>query len=131
MSFTPVRRHLSFVGDNYENDQAYAPPAPYATYPLSMGLGQLAPPAPLPSGGFSLARINLRQVMLGVVIVVIVALIMRQMMKLAKNTSKVERNAVVSRLSTKELATRLYDRLDAKGSKTNAGTMRSLERLAR
>jgi hypothetical protein len=116
------------VGDNYETESNSAP---YQTYPMSMALGQLAPPQPLPSGGFSLARINMRQVMIGVVVVVIVALLLRQMMKLAKNTSKVERNAVVSRLSTKELAQRLYERLEAKGSKTNAATMRSLERLGR
>jgi hypothetical protein len=130
MSFTPVRR-LSFVGDNYESDHPYAPAAPYATYPLSMGLGQLPPPAPLAPTGFSLANINIRQVLTALAVVVVVALIMRQMLKLAKNTTKVERNAVVSRLSTKELATRLYDRLEAKGSKTNAATMRSLERLGR
>lgn len=132
MSFTPVRR-LSFVGDGYESDPVqhagYAPP--YAMYPLSSALGQLSPPAPLPSTGFSLANINIRQVLLALAVVIVVALILRQMMKLAKNTTKVERNAVVSRLSTKELATRLYDRLDAKGSKTNAATMRSLERLGR
>lgn len=117
------------VGDNYETEPGYTTPAPLAAYP-TYPLGQLAPPAPLP-GRFSLANINVRQVLLILVVVVVVALLLRQMMKLAKNTTKVERNAVVSRLSTKELATRLYDRLEAKGSKTNAATMRSLERLGR
>jgi hypothetical protein len=118
---------LLHVGDNYETDA----PAPFQMYPLSLGqFGQLAPPAPLP-GRFSLANINIRQVLLVLVVIVVVALLMRQMMKLAKNTTKVERNAVVSRLSTKELVRRLYDRLESKGSKTNPAVMRSLERLGR
>lgn len=129
MTYT-MTKHMGAIGPNYEADE-YMAPAPYATYPLSMGLGQLTTPAPLPSGGFSLANINIRQVLIGIAVVVIAAILLRQAMKLAKNASKVERNAVVSRLSTKELASRLYDRLEAKGSKTNATTMRSLERLGR
>jgi len=119
---------LRYVGGNYAADRPAFIPAPYKTYPL--GLGQLAPPAPLPSGGFNLANIPVRQILIGIAILVIVALIMRQMMKLTQKTMKVERNAVVSRLSTKELAQRLYTRLDAKG-RANPATMRSLERLGR
>jgi hypothetical protein len=70
-------------------------------------------------------------VLLVIVVVIVVALILHQLMKLAKGATKVERNAVVARLSTKELAQRLYDRLDSKGSRTNTATMRSLERLGR
>lgn len=119
------------VGENYESAReshpGYAMPVPsYQTYPL----GQLAPAPPLPER-FSLANVNVRQVMLVVAVVIVVAIVLYQMMKLAKNTKKVERNAVVSRLSTKELAQRLYDRLEAKGSRTSTTTMRSLERLSR
>ena len=123
----------TYVGENYEEDlgdyPGYAPASPmvpYQTYPL----GQLPPPAPLP-GGFSLANISIRQVLLVLAVVIVVALILHQLMKLSKGSAKVERNTVVSRLSTKELAQRLYDRLDAKGSRTNTATMRSLERLGR
>lgn len=97
----------------------------YETYPL----GQLAPAAPMTTG-FSLANINLRQVIMAIVVVIVVALVMRELMKRMKGSPRLERNAVVSRLSTKELATRLYDRLDKKG-RANPATMRSLERLGR
>lgn len=119
---------LAPIGNNYESDVGFLPQPTYQTYPL--GLGQLAPPAPLP-GNFSLANINVRQVLLVIVVVIVVALLLYQLMKLTKKPTKVERNAVVSRLSTKELASRLYERLESKGSRTNATTMRSLERLAR
>ncbi len=115
---------LAYIGDGYEPTAM----APYQTYPIQ--LGQLAPVAPLPTTGFGLSRITIRQVLTAIVVVIIAALIMRQVMKLLKGSQKIERNAVVSRLSTKELATRLYERLDAKG-RANPATLRSLERLGR
>lgn len=124
------------LGNNYDTDPyvhpGYAPQAsqmvPYQTYPL----GQLPPASPLP-GPFNLANVNLRQVLTVVVVVAIAAVILWQIRRMMTkgSTSKVERNAVVSRLSTKELAQRLYDRLESKGSRTNTATMRSLERLSR
>lgn len=125
------------IGTSYETDSrdqhpGYVSPmpmVPYRTYPL----GQLPPAAPLP-GPFSLANVNVRQVLLVIAVVAVVAVLLWQLMKLTRDkggAAKVERNAVVSRLSTKELAQRLYDRLESKGSRTNTATMRSLERLSR
>lgn len=125
---------LRFVGDNYESDAFI--PASHQTYPIaapsrpSMALGQLAPPPALPSLNYSFANVNLRQILLGIAVIVVVALVLRQLMKLADKTKKVERNTVVQRMSTKELAQRLYDRLETKGSRTNTSTMRSLARLS-
>lgn len=127
MTYQLNPRRLRFVGDNYESDPSTALAAPvYQSYPL----GQLPPPAPLPSTGFSLANVNMRQVLMVIAVIVVVAIVLHQLMKLADKTKKVERNTVVQRLSTKELAQRLYDRLEAKGSRTNTATMRSLARLS-
>lgn len=119
---------VGWMGQHYDGP-SYAL-GEHTSYPL----GQLPPPAPL-STGFNLANINLRQVLMVVVVVVVAILIGWLMLRMtrgaAKSEQKVERNKVVSRLSTKELAQRLYDRLESKGSRTNAATMRSLERLSR
>lgn len=122
---------LGYVGGSYETVEhpsvyRYAP----QTYPLS--LGQLPPPAPLP-GRFSLANLAtlpIKQILAVVLVIIIAALVMRQLLKMTRAPAKVERNAVVSRVSTKELAQRLYDRLENKG-RANPATMRSLERIAR
>lgn len=123
---------LTYIGEGYEAvDQ---PPtyryAPQHVYPMSLGeFGQLAPAPALP-GRFSLANINMRQVIAAILVVIVAALIMRQLLKMTRGPAKMERNAIVSRVSTKELAQRLYERLENKG-RANPATMRSLERIAR
>lgn len=126
MSYTDRRHRLAYMGDSYEtvNEAAYAP---MQTYPIS--LGQLAPAAPLPDR-FSLASVTIKQIVAVAIAIVIAGLIIRQILKMTRGSAKVERNAVVSRISTKELAQRLHDRLENKG-RANPATMRSLERLAR
>ena len=135
MSYARPITKLRHIGENYEVDHAPNPgyalaplPPSYQTYPVS--LGQLPDAAPLP-GRFSLANVTTKQVLLIIAVLVVVLVVMHFLNKATKATAKVERNAVVSRMSSKELAKRLYDRLEAKGSRTNATTMRSLERLAR
>lgn len=115
-----------YLGYGYEPAaQTY----PLATYGSYSGLGQLAPAPPVATG-FSLANLDVRRIVMGVVIVIVVALVLRELMKLTKQTKKLERNEVVARLSTKELAQRLYERLEKKG-RANPQVMRSLERYAR
>jgi hypothetical protein len=132
VSYGRIINRLHHIGDNYETERAphpgYALTPLHAAQPVSMG--QLPDAAPLP-GRFSLANVTSRQVLLVLAVLVVVVLVMYYLNKSMKKTTKVERNAVVSRLSTKELAQRLYDRLESKGSRTNTTTMRSLERLSR
>jgi len=102
------------------------------TYPLSYGMrgmGQLAPAPPVATG-IGGAGITVQQIVIGVVVVIIAIVALWYMTKAAKAGRKVERNAVVQRISTKELAQRLFERLEKRGY-TNKDTLRSLDRLAR
>jgi len=121
MSYQMVHRPIP-MGPGYEIDS-------HQNYPLSYGMGQM-PPAPPVATGFGGAGITLRQVLMGIVCVVVAVLVVRYLMKLAEKSQKVERNSVVQRISTKELAQRLYERLEKRG-RANPATMRSLERLSR
>jgi hypothetical protein len=64
------------------------------------------------------------------VVVLTIAIIWYYSTRGSKEVKRMERNRTVQRLTTKELAGRLYERLE-KRKGTNAATLRSLERYAK